>query len=178
MEDQDEILRLCDRQGKGGAELVSLEGRARGGGRLQFVHDRPPPAAAPQANTAAQAADLILIPCRPSLVDVDAIRRTAQLVKSAGVPAFVVLNAAPHSSTALLDDARAIVEGSGLTTAPIVLRERGVYRAAWPVGQSVNEAEPGCKAAREIAALKDWVFAQLQVCTPAQEEKGKVDSYR
>jgi chromosome partitioning protein len=130
-----------------------------------------PPAAGPQAYTAAQAADLILIPCRPSLIDLDAIRRTAQLVRSAGVPAFVVFNAAPHSATTLLDDARAIVEGAGLTTAPIVLRERGVYRAAWPVGKSVNEAEPGCKAAREIAELKNWVFAQLQVCTRARGEK-------
>ena len=42
-----------------------------------------PPAAGPQALTAAEAADLVLIPCRPSLVDLDAIRRTAQLVKSA-----------------------------------------------------------------------------------------------
>src|SRR5271156_4932864 len=82
-----------------------------------------PPAAGPQALTAGQGADLILIPCRPSLVDLDAIRRTAQLVKSAGVPAFVVFNTAPHSATTLLDDARAIVEESGLTTAPIVLRE-------------------------------------------------------
>ena len=40
-----------------------------------------PPAAGPQAYTAAQAADLILIPCRPSLVDLDAIGRTAQLIK-------------------------------------------------------------------------------------------------
>ena len=44
-----------------------------------------PPAAGPQAFTAAQAADLVLIPCRPSLVDLDAIRRTAQLIKSAGI---------------------------------------------------------------------------------------------
>ena len=69
-----------------------------------------PPAAGPQAYTAAQSADLVLIPCRPSLIDLDAIRRTAQLIKAADVSAFVVLNAAPHSATTLLDDARAIVE--------------------------------------------------------------------
>ena len=44
-----------------------------------------PPAAGPQAYTASQAADLVLIPCRPSLIDLDAIRRTAQLIKAAGV---------------------------------------------------------------------------------------------
>src|SRR5580704_5770968 len=65
-------------------------------GKYDLASIDTPPAAGPQALTAAQAADLVLIPCRPSLVDLDAIRRTAQLVKSAGVPAFVVFNAAPH----------------------------------------------------------------------------------
>src|SRR5580704_1393439 len=132
-------------------------------GDFELVIIDTPPAAGPQAFTAAQAADLILIPCRPSLVDLDAIRRTAQLVKSAGVPAFVVFNAAPHSATTLLEDARAIVAESGLMTAPTVLRERGAYRAAWPIGKTVIETEPKGKAAKEISALANWVLAQLQV---------------
>lgn len=132
-----------------------------------------PPAAGPQAYTAAQAADLVIIPCRPSLLDLDAIRRTAQLIRSAGVPAFVVLNAAPHSATTLLDDARAIVSGQGLTSAPVVLRERSAYRAAWPLGKGVTETEPGGKAAREILELRDWINAQLQACTPAGVQNRK-----
>ena len=132
-----------------------------------------PPAAGPQALTAAQAADLILIPCRPSLVDLDAIRRTAQLVKSLGVPAFVVLNAAPPSATTLLEDARAIAEGTGLSAAPVVLRERSAYRASWPLGKAVVETEPGSKAAQEILELKDWILAQLQVCTPSTSQDVK-----
>ncbi len=125
-----------------------------------------PPAAGPEAYTAAQAAQIVLIPCRPSLIDLDAIRRTAQLVRSAGIQAFVVFNAAPHSATRLLEDARAIVEAVGLSTAPAVLRERSAYRAAWPTGKSVIETEPRGKAAQEISALKNWVCEQLQVCTP------------
>lgn len=129
-----------------------------------------PPAAGPQALTAAQAADLILIPCRPSLIDLDAIRRTAQLVKSTGVLAFVVFNAAPHSATTLLEDARAIVEGAGLLTAPLVLRERSAYRAAWPLGKTVTEFEPRGKAAKEISEFTSWMLEQLQLCTPANIE--------
>jgi chromosome partitioning protein len=124
-----------------------------------------PPAAGPQALTAAQSADLILIPCRPSLVDLDAIRRTAQLIKSTGVPAFVVFNAAPPSATTLVEDAKAIVDAAGLAVAPTVLRERSAYRAAWPLGRAVVENEPYGKAAQEISELQDWVCAQLQVCT-------------
>jgi chromosome partitioning protein len=125
-----------------------------------------PPAAGPQAYTASQAADLVLIPCRPSLIDLDAIRRTAQLIKSARVPAFVVFNAAPHSATRLLEDARAIVEGVGLATSPVVLRERSAYRAAWPFGKAVTETDP-----------KNWVFAQLQVCTPSELQNRKATSH-
>lgn len=130
-----------------------------------------PPAAGPQALTAAEAADLVLIPCRPSLVDLDAIRRTAQLVKSAGVPAFVVFNAAPHGATTLLDDARAIVEGTGLAVAPVTLRERSAFRAAWPLGKAVVETDPAGKAAAEVTQLQVWVCAQLQVCTPDVVQK-------
>jgi chromosome partitioning protein len=136
-----------------------------------------PPAAGPQALTAAEAADLVLIPCRPSLVDLDAIRRTAQLVKSAGVPAFVVFNAAPHGATTLLDDARAIVEAAGLAVAPTVLRERSAFRAAWPLGKAVVETEPHGKAAGEVAQLQKWVCAYLQVCTPDSVQKEKALSH-
>jgi len=138
-----------------------------------FVVIDTPPAAGPQALTAAQAADLVLIPCRPSLVDLDAIRRTAQLVKSAGVPAFVVFNAAPPGATTLIEDARAIVEGAGLTAAPIIVRERSAFRGAWPQGKAAAEFEPRGKAATEISELMVWVCAQLKVCTPASVTERK-----
>jgi chromosome partitioning protein len=126
-----------------------------------------PPAAGPQAFTAAQAADLVLVPCRPSLIDLDAIRRTAQLIKSAGISAYVVFNAAPPGATTLLDDARALVAATGLAVAPVVVRERSAFRAAWPLGKAVVEIEPRGKAAQEIVALIDWVCAEMHMCTPA-----------
>ena len=79
-----------------------------------------------------------------------------------------MFNAAPHSATTLLDDARSIVKSAGLPTAPVVLRERGAYRSAWPRGKAVVETDPRGKAASEIAELKDWVYEQLQMCTPAR----------
>jgi len=134
-----------------------------------------PPAAGPQAYTAAEHADLILIPCRPSLIDLDAIKRTAQLVKSVNKPAFVVFNAAPPSATTLLEHARAIVsaENIGLAVAPVIIRERSAFRAAWPLGQGVVEYQPKGKAAQEISALKKWAFEQVGLCTPAHVKKVK-----
>ena len=51
--------------------------------------------------------------------------------------------------------------------APTVLRERSAYRASWPLGKAVIETEPEGKAAQEILEFKNWVLAQLQVCTPS-----------
>jgi chromosome partitioning protein len=146
----------------------ALKAAERGAFELAIIDT--PPAAGPQAFTAAQSANLILIPCRPSLVDLDAIRRTSQLIKSLNIPAFVVFNAAPHSATTLLEDARAIAEEAGLSAAPTVLRERSAYRASWPLGKGVVESEPDSKAAQELNELKDWVLAQLQVCTPSTSQ--------
>lgn len=126
-----------------------------------------PPAAGAEAAAAAQRADLVLIPCRPSLIDLDAIKRTAQLVTSTGRTAYVVLNAAPLTATALLDDARTLAEDTGLKVAPPVLRERSAYRAAWPYGLGVAEHEPAGKAAKEIASLREFLFDTLKDCTPA-----------
>lgn len=126
-----------------------------------------PPAAGAEAVAAAQRADLVLIPCRPSLIDLDAIKRTAQLISSTGKSGYVVLNAAPPTATALLEDARTLVEASGLKVARAVLRERSAYRAAWPYGLGVIEHEPAGKAAQEIAFLREFLFEVLQDCTPA-----------
>ena len=84
-----------------------------------------------------------------------------------------MFNAAPPGATTLLEDARAIVEATGLAVAPVILRERSAFRAAWPLGKGVTETEPQGKAAAEIAVLKKWAFEQLQMCTPAKVAKKK-----
>lgn len=126
-----------------------------------------PPAAGTEAAAAAQRADLVLIPCRPSLIDLDAIKRTAQLITSTGRTALVVLNTAPPTATTLLDDARTLAGATGLRVARAVLRERSAYRASWPLGFGVVEHEPKGKAALEIASLLKIIFEELQGCTPA-----------
>lgn len=126
-----------------------------------------PPAAGAEAAAAAQRADLVVIPCRPSLIDLDAIKRTAQLITSTGRTGAVVLNAAPPTATTLLDDARTLAEATGLRVARVVLRERSAYRAAWPYGLGVIEHEPKGKAAQEVAALQKHLFDDLMSCTPA-----------
>lgn len=125
-----------------------------------------PPAASPQALIAAELADLILVPCRPSLIDLDAIRRTASMVRSLSKRAYVVFNATPVRASALLREAEAVVDATGLAVAPVVLHERGAFRAAWPLGLGVTEWEPGGRAAAEIEHLNVWSCDIVNMLTP------------
>ena len=58
-----------------------------------FIVIDTPPHADSAASAAVEAADLVLIPCRPSAFDLAAIKTTASLVKMRGKPAFVIFTA-------------------------------------------------------------------------------------
>jgi len=146
----------------------AIDAAAANGFQLTIIDT--PPAAGAEAAAAAQRADLVLIPCRPSLIDLDAIKRTAQLIASIGRIGLVVLNAAPPTATTLLNDARTLAAATGLRVAQTVLRERSAYRAAWPHGLGVTEYEPAGKAAQEVELLHKVVFEELNSCTTAHGE--------
>jgi chromosome partitioning protein len=95
----------------------TLQAAKEGGAALALIDTAPHAESASLA--AAKAADLILIPCRPGILDLRAIGTTAEIVKLAGKPAFVVLNAIPPGATRLLADARAGAAVHGLAVAPV-----------------------------------------------------------
>ncbi len=122
-----------------------------------------PPLAQTEAREAARIADLILIPCRPSAFDLDAIRITADLANDIRKPAFVVVNAGPPHGTSVYRDVAETVERFGLQMAPARLAERAAFRHAVREGQSVQELEPNSKAAEEVGALWIWIAEQLKI---------------
>ncbi|MGB8843361.1 MAG: AAA family ATPase [Aliidongia sp.] len=109
------------------------------------------------ALAAAKAADVVLIPCRAGILDLRAIGTTAELVKLAGKPAYVVLNAMPVRATQVLADAREAVAVHGLEVAPVAMQQRVAYAHALTAGQTAQEYEPDGKAAEEIAQLYLWL---------------------
>jgi chromosome partitioning protein len=111
---------------------------------------------------AAKAADLVLIPCRHGFLDVTAIGTTAQLVESAGKPAFVVFNHLPPRATNILHDVTEAVANYGLKTAPCALHQRATFGNALTAGQTAQEFEPEGKAAQETAALHAWLRKLLK----------------
>jgi chromosome partitioning protein len=133
---------------------------ARGGGAGLAIIDTAPHSG-DVALAAAEAADLVLIPCRPGILDLRAIGTTARAVKLAGKPAYVVLNTVPPRASHVLADARAAVAMHGLDVAPVALQQRAAYAHALTAGQTAQEYERGGKAAEEITALYDWLRSVL-----------------
>jgi len=113
------------------------------------------------ALAAAEAADLVLIPCRAGILDLRAIGTTARAVKLAGKKAYVVLNAVPPRASNMLVDAREAVAVHGLEVAPVALRQRAAYVHALTAGQTAQEYEPKGKADEDMAKLYRWLHRIL-----------------
>lgn len=108
------------------------------------------------ALAAARAADLIIVPCQPKIMDLRAMRRTADLIRIVKVPAFVVLNGVPHQGSVADEAAEAITADIGLAVAPVRIGYRVAYDRSLISGQTAQELEPQGKAAQEIEALYMW----------------------
>ena len=105
---------------------------------------------------AAKASDLILIPCRPSYFDLEAMTSALSLLQTAGKRGLVVLNAVAARGPEA-DAAAAVIEALGLALCPVRLGRRIAYARAVESGQTVQEIEPRGKAAAEIGQLYEEV---------------------
>jgi len=114
------------------------------------------------ALAAARAADLILIPCRPAVLDLKAIGTTIDLVRLAGNPAAVVLNAVPPRGT-LVREAGEVVESYGVTLCPVCVGQRAAFVHALTDGATAEEYEPRGKAAEEVAQLYRWICKHVDM---------------
>ena len=120
---------------------------------------------------AAKAADLILVPCRPAILDIEAISNTLNLVKTTGKPIFVVMNAVAPQGSEATEAAEAIAE-LGVGICPVQLRQRVAFSRALISGQSAEEFEPDGKAAQEASQLHAFMCEHLHI--PTRQLEGKV----
>jgi len=100
-------------------------------------------------------ADLLLVPCSPSFIDLRALKRTENVVRLSGKPALAVLNLCPPYGSESAQAAAAL-DTLGLAVCPERIVARAAARRAYALNQSVFEYEPSGKAAREF----DRVFVQ------------------
>jgi chromosome partitioning protein len=136
-------------------ERTVVEAEAEG---YDFLFIDTAPHADSAALLAARAADLVLVPCRPSQFDLEAIGATLDLCALAKRRAVVVLNAAPIRSR-VVQDARKALEGRGADMAGTVIHERVAFRHCMPVGRVAAELDPEGAAAAEINSLYHYTVS-------------------
>jgi len=121
--------------------------------------------------TAAQAADLVLIPCRGGGFDFRALSRTLDLCRLSHKRPCLLLNGMRPGANRAAADAREALAGHECDIAPVILHDRATYRAASITAKTAQETEPNSTAAEEISQLYLWIAGQLQLSTTRQREQ-------
>jgi len=107
------------------------------------------------------AADMCLIPARPSPADIEAALPTLCTARKLGKPFALVLNQAPVRGYRI-GEAAVALNAAGALALPYVV-QRNDHQDALGAGFGVTEFAPDGKAAAEIYALWQWVWQAMSV---------------
>lgn len=143
--------------------LTGLLKQALDGGADLVILDTPPHADGVAADAGALA-DVILIPCRPSAFDLDAIGASVRVAQASKRPCWVIINAAPTQG-AEVEETRAALEAAGVQVVPVTIHQRKAFSARAHEGRTAMEHEPAGKASQEINALLLWLLSTLGLVT-------------
>jgi len=137
------------------AQLRMLQERG-----TQLVIVDTPGAITSHVRAVIRAADLVLIPSRPSILDIETLYEFCDVVEGERRPMTFVLNAV-KPKTRISSDAIRGLSGFG-TVAPTELVDRVDYSGSFNDGRSAGELAPGSKANQEISELWNYVNARLR----------------
>lgn len=138
--------------------------RALSAARREWVLIDTAPHAAEDARVVAGLVDLVVIPTRPAILDLRAIRATVEIVQRAAAKAVIVLNSCPAArgvaEAAVTTEARQALAAYGLPVAPTAIVQRAALSHALNDGRAVTEYEPAGKASEELRSLWRWINGQ------------------
>ena len=118
------------------------------------------PHALEQAAAAATAADLVVIPTRPGVMDIEAIDATVDIVHGVAAEGVIVINATrPRGS--MTAEAREALEIYELPICPTAIVNRAALADALIDGRGVQELDAKGKTAGEIRAAWRWIKRRL-----------------
>lgn len=147
----------------------ALEKAAEGGVDLAIIDT--PARSEQSALAAAKLSDLVIIPCRPQIYDMETIPNSREIVSLAGnPPVLVILNAVPPRA-ARQQEAVEAIKGLGLPVSPCMLGSRAAFGDSAAMGRSVLEYDPSGKAAQEIRDVYKYIIRLLE-----KLPKGEVDN--
>lgn len=110
------------------------------------------PHAAPEATVVARLSDLIVMPCRPSIIDITAAARTADIARAARTKGIFVLNGAVKR-TREIEEATEYLKKLNFEVSDTLIANRLSLSRALSSGRSVTEFEADGKASEEIVQL-------------------------
>lgn len=146
-----------------GPNLAELVERARGGG-ADFVIIDTAPKSESASLISAKLSDLILIPCQPSNLDLDAIGDSVNIAQLAKRPALFILNAC-RASSSLAEQAAEALADYPIELARVRLGNRVAFVKSLAEGLGVIEHEPTGAAASEIRQLYTAITQQVRRST-------------
>lgn len=142
-----------------------LSAADRNGADIVFIDT--PPRASEVALAAVKAADLVLIPCRPAVFDLDTMEMTRDLIRTAGrqVAVLAVLNGIPATGFKKREQAADVITGYGLEVCPSALANRAAFSDSVTLGLGAQEYAPNSVAAAEIEQVHTFMCKLLNLRT-------------
>ncbi|WP_285295721.1 AAA family ATPase [Aureimonas altamirensis] len=106
---------------------------------------------------AMEAADLCLVPLRPTRLDANAVTPTVQaIMRGRSEFAFILTQCPPQPNNPRAFEMKAGLEALGKLALPMIMT-RADYQDAYASGQGVTEFSPSGKAAEEMRNLWQWI---------------------
>lgn len=119
-----------------------------------------PPHTETDAKTAIRNADLVLVPCQPSTLDIWASKATVEQAAKERRPAAMVLNRVPPRGRSV-EEARHAIHDLGVEAFASSLGNRQAFVTSIAQGLGVLESEPRSPAAEEVRVLAQDVIRRL-----------------
>jgi len=122
---------------------------------------------------AIRAARLVIIPCRPGLLDIDAVQETIDFSRGLGTPYAVVLNGAPpkreDAESPVVTAARECLAELNVPVWGGQITHRVSFSLAVSRGEGVQEQDLDVSSCAEIARLWQAIEKSVQVIKGARE---------
>lgn len=112
------------------------------------------------ALVAASLSNIIVIPTKPSILDLESIVHTVNLVHGIQKKPIIILNQVPSGST-ISSEARELLKSLEVSVCPIDIKTRLVYSRALINGQTAGETGADAKASSEITDAYNWIKEQI-----------------
>ena len=151
--------------GRAVSQIEAEMERIAGFGADVAIVDTPPRAwvgADNAALVAAKLADVVLVPCRPSILDIESTAVSVQRLQAAtAAQVVVVLNGCAHRGREA-DEAAEALGGLGAQVCPARIGQRVAFARSLLDGRAAQEVEPGGKAADDVLRVHTFCLRTMK----------------